>query len=198
MHSTRLAIQQIALPLLLCLASCAQSMDHSMSTPTPQAGFSFSARDAAGAKGWYPIRDGIAVAPATDGVAMTVTYHRERGKAAGVAFDLTPGACVGLSTIQLRLSAAAKQRLMVCITDSQGVVWSLGSIQATKEMTDFTLAAADARPDAFQNAGKQLPAEPNWSDMRMLTILDISGFMGGAAVDCTWHIEALRSVEAAR
>jgi hypothetical protein len=32
--------------------------------------------------------------------------------------------------------------------------------------------------------------------MRMLTILDTSGFMGAAAVDCAWRIEGLRGVEA--
>ena len=215
MHTSRLPVPHAVLPLFLCLASCTHSANHAaqpsiepttvaaqepvVAAPaTVQAGFSFSSRDAVGAKGWHPIRDGVAVAPTTDGAAMAVTYHRERGQAAGVAFDLAPGACVGLSTIQLRLSAAAKQRLMVCITDSQGVVWSLGSVQATKEMADFTLAAKDARPDPFQNAGKQVPAAPDWSDMRMLTILDISGYMGGAAVDCAWRIEALRGVEAAR
>jgi hypothetical protein len=162
------------------------------------AGWSFSPHTAADEKGWYPIRDGVTVALAEDGAAMEVRYHREGGTAAGVAFDLAPGSCAALDTIALRLSAAAKQRLWVCLTDAHGVVWSFPSIQATTEAADFTLAAADVRPDPFQNSGKQVPEQPDWAAMQMLTILDISGFMGASAVDCVWRIESVRGTEVAR
>jgi hypothetical protein len=162
------------------------------------AGWSFSPHTAADEKGWYPIRDGVTVALAGDGAAMEVSYRRESGTAAGVAFDLAPGSCTALDTIALRLSAAAKQRLWVCLTDAQGVVWSFPSIQATAEATLFTLAAADVRPDPFQNSGKQVPEQPDWAEMQMLTILDISGFMGASAVDCVWRIESVCGTEVAR
>ena len=53
-------------------------------------------------------------------------------------------------------------------------------------------------PDPFQNAGKRVPERPDWSDLRMLTILDIGGFLGAPAVDCTWRIESLRGLEGTR
>ena len=200
------------LPLML-LAACTQPAHHATQAqtepcaavpdapaakePSPaQRGWAFSPRTATTDKGWHPIRDGVVVAPVDDGVAMAVTYHRHRGQAAGVAFELAPEACARLDAIHLRLSVAAKQSLWVCMTDGQGIVWSFPSIQATTGMADFVLAAKDARPDPFQNGGKQVPAAPEWSDMRMLTILDTSGFMGAAAVDCAWRIEGLRGVEA--
>jgi hypothetical protein len=167
-----------------------------MASAAPKTCFSFAPRSSASDKGWYPIHDGVQATRADDSNSMTVAYHRARGKAAGVAFDLAPDSCTRLGEIQLRLSAAAKQRVWVCLTDSQGVVWSFPSIQLGKDMTDVTLAAKDLRADPFQNAGKQVPAQPDWKEMRMLTLLDTSGFMGAAAVDCSWRIESLRGVEA--
>ena len=47
------------------------------------------------------------------------------------------------------------------------------------------------RPDPFQNAGKTVPAAPDLASMTMLTVLDISGHMGGKSEDCTWRVESL-------
>jgi hypothetical protein len=180
------------------VAPAAPSAAPSAEPSATPSGWSFSPHTAADEPGWYPIHDGVTVALADDGTAMQVSYRRAGGSAAGVAFDLAPGSCTGLATVDLRLAAAAKQRLWVCLTDSRGVVWSFPSIQATTEPTDFSLAAADVRPDPFQNGGKDVPPEPDWAEMRMLTILDISGFMGASAVDCVWRIEGLRGTEAGR
>lgn len=223
METVRLCASRFASCALICLAACSQPVEHTASPaalvvaapPTETAaaapvivpveepvaapaGWSFSPHTAADETGWHPIRDGVTVALAEDGAAMEVRYHREGGTAAGVAFELAPGSCTALDTIALRLSAAAKQRLWVCLTDAQGVVWSFPSIQATTEAADFTLAAADVRPDPFQNSGKEVPEQPDWAQMQMLTILDISGFMGASAVDCVWRIESVRGTEVAR
>jgi len=165
---------------------------------TPRTGWSFAPRTAATDAGWYPIHDGVTVALSDDGAAMEVRYRRASGSAAGVAFDLAPGSCAALGAVDLRLSAAAKQRLWVCLTDSRGVVWSFPSIQVTTELADFTLLASDVRPDPFQNGGKDVPSEPDWAEMRLLTILDIAGFMGASAVDCAWRVESVRGTEASR
>lgn len=164
----------------------------------PHGGWSFAARSAASEPGWYPIHPGITVAPTADGGAMQVTYRRSRGKPAGVAFDLPAGASERLGSVALRMSAAPDQRLSVCLTDGKGVVWSFPSVKATAGAADVVLSAADLRPDPFQNGGKQVPERPDWSDMRMLTILDITGFMGAEEADCAWRIESVRGEEAER
>lgn len=159
--------------------------------------WSFSPRDA-NAAGWHAIRDGITVTRATDGSTMDVAYHRERGKPAGIAFELAPKSSERLGKVVLRMAAAAEQRLCVCLTDGAGVVWSFPTLKATTTQQEFQFAASELRPDPFQNAGKRVPERPDWSDLRMLTILDIGGFLGAPAVDCTWRIESLRGEEGAR
>lgn len=159
--------------------------------------WSFSPRDA-NATGWHAIRDGVTVTRAADGSTMDVTYHRERGEPAGIAFELAPKSSERLGTIVLRMAAAAEQRLSVCLTDGHGVVWSFPTVKATTTMQEFQFAASELRPDPFQNAGKRVPERPDWSDLRLLTILDIGGFLGAPTVDCTWRIESLRGLEGAR
>ena len=160
--------------------------------------WSFSPTAAEGGTGWHPVRAGVAITPADGGAAMSVTYHRTRGKPAGVAFHLTPTASERLSTIALRMSAAPDQRLSVCLTDGKGVVWTFPTIKALGDVGEFTLSASEIKPDPFQNAGKEVPAQPDWSSMRMLTILDITGFMGAAEADCSWRIEFVRGEEGER
>ena len=140
-------------------------------------------------KGWQPIRKGIAIEATSAGDAMTVSYQRERSKAAGVAFHLDPGACEGLAEIHLRAAATPEQRVHICLTDGQGVVWTFPTVRLGAESADFVVSTKEIRPDPFQNRGKEIPATPNWSDMKMLTVLDISGFMGGAVEACSWRIE---------
>ena len=213
-NSARLLRSLAALAAVLSTVSCTQSIGPAAAPAVPAVAppvspaaaapaapppcWSFSPRSAAAEPGWHAIRDGVAIAPADDGTTMVVTYHRDRGKPAGVAFELAPGSCARLGRVDLRLAAAAKQRLWVCLTDSRGVVWTFPTLQATATMTNFTLAAADVRPDPFQNGGKRVPAQPDWADMRLLTILDISGFMGAPAVDCSWRIDGLRGEQGER
>lgn len=163
--------------------------------PAPCWSFAPGVVDAAG---WHAIRDGVTVTRAADGSTMDVSYHRDRGKPAGIAFELAPKSSERLGTIVLRMAAAAEQRLSVCLTDGNGVVWTFPTLKATTTMQEFHFAAKEVRPDPFQNAGKRVPERPDCSDLRMLTILDIGGFLGAAAVDCTWRIESLRGEEGER
>jgi hypothetical protein len=160
--------------------------------------WAFSPTATEGGPGWHPIRTGIAVTSIDQGAAMNVAYRRTRGKAAGVAFHLPAGASERLGTVTLRMSAQPDQRLSVCLTDGKGVVWTLPSIKALNEVGEFTLSAKEIKPDPFQNSGKEVPAQPDWSDMRMLTVLDITGFMGAAEADCSWRIEFVRGEEGER
>jgi hypothetical protein len=206
LHQTIGSATLAALTLLLPACSdSTRSADPATATAAPAAVsekspacWAFTPGASAEGAGWYPVRNGVAVTPAADGAAMNVSYVRTKGKPAGVAFHLTPGASERLGSIALRMSARPEQRLSVCLTDGQGVVWTFPTIKALGDVGDFMLSASEIKPDPFQNAGKQVPARPDWSSMRMLTILDITGFMGAPEAECSWRIEFVRGEEGER
>ncbi len=139
---------------------------------------------------WHPINKNVSVSSDNSTGALLVSYRRKRGAAAGVALKLSDGASEW-ETLSLHAAATPDQRLYVCLTDTGGVVWSFPPIRAKSEAASFTLAFADLKPDPFQNQGKALPAAPDLSAMTMITILDISGFMGAPEVACEWTLHTI-------
>ncbi|HMN96368.1 MAG TPA: hypothetical protein PKC43_08665 [Phycisphaerales bacterium] len=121
---------------------------------------------------------------------LTVRYHRTPGTASGTAFPLPASTLDGIDSIDLRLSADPEQRLIVALTDSEGVVWSFPPLRVGGASAEATLRLAELRPDRWQNAGKTIPAAPDLASMTLLTLLDISGHMGAPAVDCAWTIDS--------
>lgn len=149
---------------------------------------------------WNPVRPGITVtfADTREPAAMTVSYRREPANPAGIALMLTPNACPHLDAFAIRAAATPSQRLNVCLTDADGVVWAFPTIKLGASVETHLVRLSDLRPDPFQNGGKTIPAAPALSGMKMLTILDVSGFMGAAVEDCTWTIESVLGEEVAR
>jgi hypothetical protein len=137
----------------------------------------------------HPIHGRIGVA--TDDGAIGVRYHRTRGEAAGIAVQLAPGTFSADDSIELIGSAQPEQRVHLCLTDANGVVWTFPTVKLRGERTVGVVRVADLRPDPFQNAGKTVPAAPDLASMTMLTVLDISGFMGGQVEECAWRVESL-------
>ena len=145
--------------------------------------------------GWAAIRDGIEIVPGTaSSTSFEVAYTRDKGTTSGVAFMLPEDALSSLHALVVIASAAPDQRLFVCMTDAQGVVWTFPTVRLTGRTSTIELAVSDVGPDPYQNAGKTPPASPDWSTMRMLTILDISGHMGAPAVPCRWSIQSIEGV----
>ncbi|MBL9148526.1 MAG: hypothetical protein JNM94_07510 [Phycisphaerae bacterium] len=149
---------------------------------------------------WNPVRPGVAitVAEAAEPKAMRVSYRRDAGKPAGVALMLEPGACNAIDAFAIRVAATPSQRFTVSLTDHDGVVWTFPTVKATSDVETYTVRLEDLRPDPFQNGGKTIPASPDLGRIKMLTILDISGFMGAPVEECTWTIESVIGEEGAR
>lgn len=162
---------------------------------------------------WVPIRpqvtitskptaeattDGTSADPG-EGAALKVDYHRARSTASGVAFPLPAFSLDGMDAVTLTLGATPDMRILVTLTDAEGVVWAFSPIRAGAQATESVLALDELRPDRWQNAGKTIPATPTLASMKLLTVLDISGHMGAAEVDCTWTIDSieLRAADAA-
>ncbi len=122
--------------------------------------------------------------------AATIAYTRTRGKAFGVAYMIEPKALTERDALLVAIKTQPALRPQLCLTDAAGNVWNAPAIvEDASGWMRFDLSRL--QPDPFQNAGRTLPASADLAAMRMFTILDISGFMGGAEVQCRWTIERL-------
>ncbi len=201
----RPAAAAMALSLAGFLAACI-SADGEMSASDQQVApgavaaseEAFAFRAAESLQGWFPIREGITVERDAATGAGLVRYRRERGTASGIAIHLAPNACTELASLVLRGASTPGQRLHLCLTDANGVVWTFPTVKLGSEMQAHRVGAAEIAPDPFQNAGKTIPAKPDWSSMRMLTVLDISGHMGAPVEEVTWRIESIVGEEEGR
>lgn len=140
---------------------------------------------------WTPIRDGVRLEStgARGAELLRVSYRRTRQTAAGVAFVLPDGSLRDAGELRLRIRCEPAQRLNVCLTDAAGAVWTFPALRADGESAERTFKLSELVPDRWQNGGRTLPDRPDLRSIRLLTILDISGHMGGAETDCTWTIE---------
>jgi hypothetical protein len=152
---------------------------------------------------WRGIRTGVELASSASGGTdsasprLDVRYTRAAQAASGVAFVLPRGAAADATAIELRIAASPRQRLLVCFTDAAGVVWTMPAISAGPEGIDvdapaelFTLKFSDLKPDRWQNSGKAIPARPDQATFGMLTLLDITGFMGAPEEACRWRLDS--------
>jgi hypothetical protein len=138
-----------------------------------------------------PINSCVEVRSSND--VVTASYTRSRGKAFGVAYMLTPEMLANRQSLAVAITTKPALRPQLCLTDASGNVWNAPGTrdEATGEMR-YDLSRL--QPDPFQNNGRTLPASGDLMSMRMLTLLDISGFMGGAEVSCEWTIGRIDAV----
>lgn len=134
-----------------------------------------------------PIHAGVDVR--SDDAGAKVAYTRTRGKPYGVAYMLAPNALVGCDAITVAILTQPTLRPQLCLTDAAGNIWNAPATQGAAGEMRFDLTRV--QPDPFQNGGKVLPAKVELASAQMLTILDITGFMGGAEVSCEWTISAI-------
>lgn len=136
----------------------------------------------------HPIHTGVDVR--VEGEVVKGTYTRSRGRAFGLAYMLESIALADYATIELSITTSPSQRPQVCLTDAAGVVWNAPAASGSApDRLQFDLTRL--QPDPFQNGGRTVPPAADLSTMKMITILDISGFMGGAEVACEWTISGL-------
>lgn len=141
-----------------------------------------------GPHAWRPVRDGISVAAASEG--LTASYRVATGQPAGAALVIPPGTLAGLRSLRLKLHGTRNAQLMVVLRDGAGVAYAFPSVPVragdARETEIFVsdlsyLGQASAAPDpgSFDPAGAV-----------MITLLDISGFMGPETPDVAWTIES--------
>jgi hypothetical protein len=203
------AVRFASAAAVVALAACTSSEPRTAPSPAPEpapaavseskgGSPTFLPSDTPGV--WNPVRPGVAVAFGSDRDpdVMGVTYRRDAGKPAGLALMLAPGACTAIDGFSIRAAATPSQRCTVCLTDRNGVVWTFPTVKLGAAPETHLVRLADLRPDPFQNTGKTVPQQPDLGSMTMLTILDISGFMGAPVEDCSWSVEFVRGEEVTR
>lgn len=194
-----------AAALLISISGCSRGADVPATTPTsgPSPAPAASAPHRSGDS--LPLRNGaqsllkpinscVEVRSSND--IVTATYTRSRGKAFGLAYMLTPEMLANRQSLSVAITTKPALRPQLCLTDASGNVWNAPGTrdEVTGEMR-FDLSRL--QPDPFQNNGRTLPANADLKSMRMFTLLDISGFMGGAEVPCEWTIGRIDVVSSA-
>lgn len=144
----------------------------------------------------FPIHKGVDVR--VDDQSVTVSYTRGRGQPFGAAYMLPgsdqpqrnhAGLLKDCTHVVLGIKTTPAIRPQLCLTDEAGNVWNAPLTKTQGDELTFDLSAV--QPDPFQNGGRTLPAKPDLSNLRMITILDISGFMGAPEASCTWTISSI-------
>ncbi len=141
---------------------------------------------------WHPVRDGIAVAAAPEG--LTASYRVATGQPAGAALIIPPGTLAGLRSLRLKVHGTRNAQLTVFLRDAAGVSYAFPSVpvrvgdarEAEVFVEDLSyLGQASAAPD---------PGSFDPGGAVMITLLDISGFMGPETPEVAWTLESFEGV----
>ncbi|MEM7479695.1 MAG: hypothetical protein AAF481_00860 [Acidobacteriota bacterium] len=141
---------------------------------------------------WRPVRDGVEVQSA-DG-ALEVSYQVQTGQPAGAALVIPPGTLKDLDHLQVALSGNRNAQLSITLRDAEGAVFSFPAVPVrvgkarraevfAEDLTFFAPQAEVPDPGAFDPARTV-----------MITLLDISGFMGSETPHVSWKVESLQTV----
>lgn len=145
-----------------------------------------------GPAAWRPVRDGISVTAAPEG--LTASYRVATGQPAGAALVIPPGTLTGLRSLRLRLHGTRNAQLMVFLRDAAGVAYAFPSVpvrvgdarEAEVFVSDLSyLGQASSAPDpgSFDPAGAV-----------MISLVDIAGYMGSETPETAWTLESLEGV----
>jgi hypothetical protein len=141
---------------------------------------------------WRAIRDGISIGQEPS--AIRVSYSRTRGEAAGMAQVIRPGTLEGLTALRIQITGPESRRLVVCLKDESGVVWSAPAFQiATNgDAPPRSIGRGAFKPDPYQNSA---PVRHAFDPARvmMITVIDIGGYMSLTEPRCDWTIRVLEA-----
>jgi len=164
--------------------------------PLPQAdgvlALPLAAGDAARPFAWRPVRDGVALDASEAG--LTASYRVVTGQPAGAALVVRPGTFAGVEGLRIRGAANRNAQLLVTLQDAAGAVYSLPAVPvrvgAPREHERYLDEATYFPPQSSAaDSGGLDPAE-----IVMITLLDISGFMGSDTPEVEWTVEAIEGV----
>lgn len=141
---------------------------------------------------WTPIRPGVTVAAGDQGLAVGFTVVT--GAPAGAALVVPPGTLAGIDSLRLRARADRNAQLVVSLMEAGGAAFALPSVPLRAGGgREHRLDLADAR----YLEGQSTVPEPDRFDpaqVVMITLLDLSGFMGSATPRVEWVIEGLEGL----
>ena len=141
---------------------------------------------------WSPIRPGVTVA-GRDGT-LAVGFTVVTGAPAGAALIVPPGTLAGVGSLRLRARADRNAQLVVSLMEAGGAAFALPAVPLRAGGgREHRLDLADAR----YLEGQSTVPEPDRFDpaqVVMITLLDLSGFMGSATPEVEWVIETLEGV----
>lgn len=138
---------------------------------------------------WHPIRDGISLAAAPEG--LTAAYRVTAGQPAGMALIVPPGTFAGLRSLQLQLHGTRNSQLTVFLRDAAGAAYAFPSVpvragdarKAEVFVSDLSyLSQASTAPD---------PGSFDPATAVMISLLDVSGFMSSETPEVAWTLAGL-------
>ena len=141
---------------------------------------------------WRGIRGGISVSATPEG--LTASYRVATGQPAGAALVIPPGTLAGVQSLRLKLHGTRNAQLMVFLRDAAGVAYAFPSVpvrpgdarEAEVFVSDLSyLGQASKAPD---------PGSFDPADAVMISLLDISGFMGSETPEVAWTITGFEGV----
>jgi len=145
-----------------------------------------------GPAAWRPVRDGISVTAAPEG--LTASYRVATGQPAGAALVVPPGTFAGLRSLRLKLQGTRNAQLMVFLRDGAGVAYAFPSVPVrvgdARETEIFVsdlsyLGQASSVPD---------PGSFDLAGAVMISLVDIAGYMGSETPETAWTLESLEGV----
>lgn len=141
---------------------------------------------------WRPVREGVSLRAGDGGLGAA--YRVVTGQPAGAALVVRPGTFAGIDGLRIRAGANRNAQLLVTLQDATGAVYTLPAVAlrvgTPREHERFLDEATYFPPQSTApNSGGLDPAE-----VVMITLLDISGFMGADTPEVEWTVEAIEGV----
>ncbi|MEM7051077.1 MAG: hypothetical protein AAF604_15515 [Acidobacteriota bacterium] len=141
---------------------------------------------------WHDIAEGVEATSKDQN--LEVSFAIQPGQAAGASLIVPAGTLEGLDHLAVTTHASRTSTLQITLQDGDGLVYAFPPFQvrigkgrtsrlAFEELSHFPHQTEVPDSGSFEPA-----------DAVMLTVVDLSGFLGGAAGDITWTIERLAGV----
>ena len=141
---------------------------------------------------WRPVRDGVVLR--SEGRSLATSYRVVGGQPAGAALVVRPGTLAGLGALRIRASANRNVQLLLTLQGAAGAVYSLPAVVlrvGTPREHERSLDDATYFPPQ-SSAPDEGGLDP--SEIVMITLLDVSGFMSAQTPEVEWVVESIEGV----
>jgi hypothetical protein len=145
-----------------------------------------------GPTAWRPVRDGISITGSGGG--LTASYKVVTGQPAGAALAVPPGTLAGLRSLRLKLHGTRNAQVMVFLRDAMGVAYAFPSVPV--QVGDAREAEIFASDLSYLGQASHAPDPGSFDPANavMISLVDISGYMGPETPETAWTLESLEGV----